>query len=70
MAKVWILFSVANDYNQPDKAFEELFWEKPTQKYLMEKYGFNTEQAKEMRQSNVDGSGDFWVEEFNQPLED
>jgi len=27
--KVWIKFSRANDYNQPEKAFESIHWEKP-----------------------------------------
>lgn len=35
----WIVFSVANEYNQPDRAFEGLYWEKPTDEYLQKTYG-------------------------------
>jgi len=50
--KVWILFSVANDYNQPDKAFEKIYWEEPTKK--------ERERVKEMNNYG----GKYWIEEL------
>tara|TARA_R110002020_G_scaffold421528_1_gene630613 strand:- start:356 stop:544 length:189 start_codon:yes stop_codon:yes gene_type:complete len=50
--KVWILFSVANDYNQPDKAFEKIYWEEPTKE--------ERERVKEMNNYG----GEYWIEEF------
>lgn len=66
--EVWILFSVANAYDQPDKAFEELFWEKPTHKDL-EKHGFTEEESRRGQKNNYDsgGAGDYWIERFKKP---
>jgi len=50
--KVWILFSVANDYNQPDKAFEKIYWEEPTKE--------EKERVKEMNNYG----GKYWIEEL------
>jgi len=61
--KVWILMSVANDYNQPDKAFEKLFWEKPTYDDLKE-FDFSEQEAKDLTKNNISGCGDYWVETF------
>jgi hypothetical protein len=46
----WIVFSVDNEYNQPYKAFEGLYWEKPTYQYLEENYSH---------------LHNWWVEKFN-----
>ena len=62
--KVWILFSIANEYNQPSKAFEKLFWHKPTYEELKE-FGYSKDESKGMRKNNINGCGDYWVEEFN-----
>lgn len=67
IVKVWILMSVANDYNQPDKAFETLWWEKPTYEDL-KPYGFSEEEAKRMRSPNKFGDGDYWVETFSKKI--
>ena len=50
--KVWILFSVANDYNQPEKAFEKIYWEKPSK-----------EELKRVEILNEDNDN-YWIEEF------
>lgn len=50
--KIWILFSVANDYNQPDKAFEKIYWEEPTK-----------EERESVKRLNS-GNNDYWIEEF------
>ena len=64
MKSVWILFSVANDYNQPDRAFEELFWEKPTLEDL-KKYVDNESANKILQGMNVRSyGGDWWIEKF------
>jgi hypothetical protein len=39
--EVWILFSVANDYNQPDAAFEKIFFKEPTFEDLKEYEGMD-----------------------------
>ena len=51
--KVWILFSAANEYNQPDKAFEKIYWEEPTKE--------ERDRVKQLNKSN----DDYWIEEFN-----
>lgn len=61
---VWIVMSIANAYDQPEKAFEELFWHKPTLGEL-KKYGFKEEHMERMNKPNKFGDGDVWVEEFN-----
>lgn len=62
--KVYILFSIANQYDQPEKAFEKLFWNKPTFEDL-KPYGFSEEEYHEnMFKRNIGGCGKFWVEEF------
>ena len=50
--KIWILFSVANDYNQPEKAFEKTYWEKPTK-----------EEIESVKALNC-GDDNYWIEEF------
>ena len=61
--KVWILFSIANKYDQPDKAFEQLFWSKPTK----EDAGFSSNEywSKIIRgiKTRVDECT-YWIEEF------
>jgi hypothetical protein len=52
--KVWILFSVANDYNQPDKAFEKIYWEKPTK-----------EERKRVQEMNDNSNDRYWIEKFS-----
>lgn len=63
--KVYILFALANDYNQPDRAFVKLFWEKPTHEQL-KKYGFIQEESESLRKPNRGGETEYWVEEFSQ----
>lgn len=61
--KVWILFSCANDYNQPDKAFEELFWHKPSSEQLLKydiKTTLNTGDNYEDRETRIE----YWIETF------
>jgi hypothetical protein len=50
--KVWILFSVANEYDQPEKAFEKIYWEKPTK-----------EEKDRVKLLNS-GNDSYWIEEF------
>jgi len=70
--KVWILFSVANDYNQPDAAFEKLYWEKPTAEQLAEELGYykDSEPIKRLIENNSykeSGGTDYWITEFTKP---
>lgn len=66
MKTVWILFSVVNDYNQPEKAFEKIYWHKPTYEDLME-YGFSSDEAnKECPYLNKVGSVEYWIESFTE----
>ncbi len=65
MKKVWILFYIDNEYNQPDRAFEKLYWEKPTHKQL-EKYGFSKADTKAFQKPNRGGEAEYWVEEFSE----
>lgn len=64
--QVWILFSVANDYNQPNKAFEELFWEQPDSEDL-KKLGIHDEMdisdILKGRRTRVSGA-DYWIEKI------
>lgn len=62
---VWILMYVDNDYNQPEKAFEKLWWTKPTYKEL-EEYGFSEEDAKNLSKPNRGGQTEYWVEAFSE----
>lgn len=50
--EIWILFSVANDYNQPEKAFEQIYWEKPTKEEI--------ERVKRLNE----GNDRYWIESF------
>jgi hypothetical protein len=50
--KVWILFSVANEYYQPEKAFEKIYWEKPTK------------EDKERVKLLNSGDDEYWIEEL------
>jgi len=54
---------VDNEYNQPEKAFEKLWWHKPTYKDLKE-YGFSKKEAKGLFKSNKNGETKYWVESF------
>ena len=67
--EVWILFSVANDYNQPDKAFEKLFWTKPTAEELGKEIGVipsAVESMLEGKHYGGNGNGRYWLECFKQ----
>lgn len=60
--EIWILFSVANDYNQPDRAFEKLYWEKPTAEKLASEIGYIKEIGEKLLNGeHYDG---YWLEEF------
>ena len=61
--KVWILMYVDNDYNQPEKAFEKLWWHKPSYNELKE-YGFSEDDAKKLWKPNRGGETEYWVETF------
>jgi hypothetical protein len=65
MKKVWILFSVANDYNQPEKAFEAIWWHKPTYEELKD-FGFTETDAQNMCRPNRGGQTEYWVEEITE----
>lgn len=60
--KVWILFSVANDYNQPEKAFEKLWWHEPTLEDVKE-FGFNETDLNNWGWERS-GQGQMWIETF------
>ena len=69
MVTVWILFSIANDYNQPNKAFEQIYWEKPTIEMLKDKIGFilDEEQYKGIMNGGFKTYGtQYWIESFKQ----
>lgn len=59
--KIYIVFGKANDYNQPDRAFESLFWEKPTNKDLID-FNLTVEDMYDEPRS----SG-YWVEVLQSP---
>lgn len=61
---VWILMFVDNEYNQPERAFEKLWWHEPTYEDL-KVYGFSEEEAKELHKPNWGGDTEYWVEEFS-----
>lgn len=65
--KVWILLSAANDYNQPEAAFENIWWEKPTYEDLKH-YGFTEEDADQLFKPNRGGETEYWVSEFTKTL--
>ena len=65
MKTVWILMSIANDYNQPEKAFEKLWWFKPTHNELKQ-YGFTKEESVNLIKPNRGGSTQYWVESFTE----
>jgi len=66
MKKVWILFSIANEYNQPEKAFEKLWWHKPTYDELKE-HGFTQEESESTNPSHKDyGNTGYWIECFEE----
>lgn len=54
---------IDNDYNQPPKAFEKLFWTKPTYNDLKE-FGFTKKDAKNLIKPNRGGDTKYWIEEF------
>ena len=57
--------SIANDYNQPEKAFEELWWFEPTHNELKQ-YGFTKEESVNLIKPNRGGSTQYWVESFTE----
>src|SRR5699024_3618951 len=65
MKTVWILMYVDNDYNQPDQAFEKLWWNCPTYEELKE-YGFSKEDAENLHKPNTGGETEYWVECFTE----
>lgn len=65
MKSVWILMYVRNDYNQPEQAFEKLWWEKPTYDDLKE-YGFTEEDAENLHKPNRGGETEYWVDKFTE----
>lgn len=65
MKTVWILFSVANDYNQPNKAFEKLWWHKPTHDDLKE-FGFDLKESEHLIKPNRGGMTEYWIESFSE----
>jgi hypothetical protein len=65
MKTVWILMYVTNDYNQPDKAFEKLWWYEPTHEDLKE-YGFSKEDSEKRYKPNRGGQTKYWVESFTE----
>ena len=56
--KIWILFSVANDYNQPDRAllfiWLKIYWEEPTK-----------EERKRVQDMNDNSNNRYWIEKFS-----
>lgn len=65
MKTVWILFSVANDYNQPEKAFERLFWEPPTPESVGKIIGTKPEALVGLCNGEHYNEGtDYWIETF------
>lgn len=54
--EIWILFSVANQYYQPEKAFEKIYWEEPTK-----------EERKRISDLNENSSDRYWIEKFKKP---
>lgn len=63
MKECWILFSKENQYYQPERAFEELYWHVPKHEDL-EKYGFSEKESKALRKDNINGCGEYWVSKF------
>jgi len=66
--KIWILFSKANEYNQPAKAFEKLFWTEPTTKELSELIGCSTNTALLLLEGETinECNDKYWIESFTQ----
>jgi hypothetical protein len=66
--KVWILFMIANAYDQPEKAFEKLYWEKPTLEELNTFFGYKADfpQTNVMLEGAefVEDGNRYWIEEF------
>lgn len=58
---VYLILSIANDYNQPDEALEELLWEKPTFEYMKSKYGFT---ESEYHVNSQDRNGRIWIKKY------
>lgn len=78
MNKVWLLFSQTWEfYNQPDRAFENIFWEKPATEDIQRAIANQVTQisgdllekfkvVSEGGISRIWGS-DYWIEEFIKP---
>jgi hypothetical protein len=67
MKTVWILFSIANDYNQPPKAYENIWWHKPTFEDLKE-YGYSKKQCTNIAIPIKISGVEYWVESFSEPV--
>jgi hypothetical protein len=69
---VYLLLSKnKNEYDQPPKAFERLFWEKPTAKQMAEILGVMVDRVDfsgmlERGEDYNDGGVDYWIEEYKQ----
>ena len=69
--KVWILFSVANDYNQPEKAFEKLWWSEPTNEEIATYLGYSVDFVASVREQLFNGVldlsmvGRYWIDVFS-----
>lgn len=65
--KVWILKSKANDYNQPDEAFEKLYFFKPTKEELGNYLGVMVEFMEGLSNGEIydDGGMEYWVDEYS-----
>jgi hypothetical protein len=66
---VWLLLYVDNDYNQPEKALEKVFWHEPTYEDLRQ-YGFTKEDVKNMSKPNRGGQTEYWIEVYQKINED
>jgi len=66
--KVWILFSVANDYNQPARAFEKLWWSEPTNEEIATQLGYSVDYVASVRNRLFNGGLDvpmeasYWID--------
>ena len=66
--KVWILFSIANNYNQPPKAFEKLWWSEPTNEEIATQLGYSIEYVASVRKLlfneglNISMDGSYWID--------
>lgn len=74
MNEVWILLSILNEYNQPPKAFEAIFWEEPNVLDLRKHFSVMTNDYLDHLfieilkgvHTRVWGA-DYWIEKFTKP---